>query len=246
MDELKEKDNQELKRLLRSQSRAKRKTTFITIVSILAILLVAILIISFVLKSYQNKINEMADLIEQYEAKAAVYEKASEEVSFAVLEASIQDVGKLVSAEYLYTDVGKYEDVKQVWGVDVALTKKSFLVKWSGVITAGIDLSKASITANELNKSITVSLPKAEIISHDPDNESFETIDEKSGLFNPISVDDVRKFDLVSETSMIERAISSSLLDRAEKNAELIISEMINSNPQIQENYSVKIEFVEK
>lgn len=246
MDVSQELETKELKRLALAQARARRKTIFIATISIIAIVLISTAIITLVMKNYQKQISELSAIVERYEAEAAVYEEASDEVSFAVLESSIQDVGKLVSAEYWYTDVGKYEDIKQVWGVDVALTKKSFLVKWSGVITAGIDLSRASITANESNKLITVTLPKAEIISHDPDNESFRTIDEKSGLFNPISVDDVRKFDLVSESAMVERATASSLLDRAEKNAASIISEMVQANPQIQGNYTVKVEFVNK
>lgn len=245
MDDLQGFDNKELKRLALAQARARRKTVVIAVLIVFAVLFMAVAVINFMMNSYKKQIGELSAVVERYEAEAAVYEEASKEVSLAVLESSIQEAGKLITAEYLYTNVGQYENVKQVFGVDVGLTRKSFVVKWDGVITAGVDLSEASISANEANKTLTVILPSAKIIAHDPDNSSFQTIDEKSGLFNPISVNDVREFDLESETAMIERAKAGELLEKAEKNAEAMIARMILTNPAIKDEYTVKVEFAE-
>lgn len=231
----------------------KRRVILTAVIGVALILVLTFILGNFYYKGYkkaqakaEETISELTAALERFESEAAVYEEASKEITFAVLETNIQDIGKLVTAEYWYTDVGQYEGVKQIWGVDVAMTKKSFLVKWSGVITAGVDLTKSSVGVDETGKMITVFLPKAEIISHDPDNESFETINEKSGLFNPIKVDDVREFDINAEKAMIERAKAGSLLDKAEENAKSIISKLIQANPQIRDNYTVTVKFIEE
>ena len=63
-------------------------------------------------------------------------------------------------------------------------------------------------------------MPNAEILSHEIDNNSIETLDEKDGLFNPVKVEDVRQFDTVSKDAMEDRAIENGILDKALKNAE--------------------------
>lgn len=245
MEEQQEREYLELKLKFMEQAKSKRKAVLITFVAVLAIVFVTIAILFMFINSYKKQIQELDAMVERYKSEAAVFEEASKSVTFAVLEASIKSVGKLVSAEYWYTDVAQFEDVKQIFGVDVALTKKSFLVKWSGVISAGVDLSKCTVNVDEASKVITVCLPEATIIAHDPDNESFETLDEKSGLFNPITVDDVRKFDLDSEQAMIERATASSLLDKAEENAKIFIQQMLLADPKIQDTYTIEVKFIE-
>ncbi|HIT64986.1 MAG TPA: DUF4230 domain-containing protein [Candidatus Ventrimonas merdavium] len=62
------------------------------------------------------------------------------------------------------------------------------MAKWEGTIKAGIEITDITAEVDETNKVITVYLPKAKILSHEIDDESFETLDEKAGLFNPIEV----------------------------------------------------------
>ena len=73
-------------------------------------------------------------------------------------------------------------------------------------------------------------MPNAEILSHEIDNNSIETLDEKDGLFNPVKVEDVRQFDTVSKDAMEDRAIENGILDKALKNAEDIIEKLVNSD----------------
>ena len=49
-------------------------------------------------------------------------------------------------------------------------------------------------------------MPNAEILSHEIDNNSIETLDEKDGLFHPVKVGDIRQFDAVSKAAMEDRA----------------------------------------
>ena len=88
-------------------------------------------------------------------------------------------------------------------------------------------------------------MPNAEILSHEIDNNSIETLDEKDGLFNPVKVEDVRQFDTVSKEAMEDRAIENGILDKALKNAEDIIEKLVNSDVVQEQGYTIKFEVME-
>lgn len=88
-------------------------------------------------------------------------------------------------------------------------------------------------------------MPNAEILSHEIDNNSIETLDEKDGLFNPVKVEDVRQFDTVSKDAMEDRAIENGILDKALKNAEDIIKKLVNNDAVQEQEYTIKFEVME-
>lgn len=88
-------------------------------------------------------------------------------------------------------------------------------------------------------------MPNAEILSHEIDNNSIETLDEKDGLFNTVKVEDVRQFDTVSKDAMEDRAIENGILDKALKNAEDIIEKLVNSDVVQEQGYTIKFEVME-
>ena len=89
------------------------------------------------------------------------------------------------------------------------------------------------------NKEIIVCVPEAEILSHEIDNESIETLDEKNGLFNPIKVEDVREFDGISKDAMEQRAVENGLLEKAQENAESIIYKLIDTDAVRELEYTI-------
>lgn len=182
------------------------------------------------------------DLNAQLDDRAAVYEEVSTEVNLSVVSAEIKTIGQLATVEYLYTDAGKFSDPKQVFGYNIPFTTKSFIAKWDGVIKAGVDVTKIELSLDDEEKTITIYLPQAEILSHEIDENSVETLDESDGLFNPVKVEDVRTFDAESKAAMEQRAIGNGILDKAYANAEEIISSLLHANPAIGEAYRIVFE----
>ena len=134
---------------------------------------------------------------------------------------------------------GKFEDPKQLFGINVPFTTKSFIAKWEGVIKAGIKADKILVEVNNTKKEIVIHIPEAEILSHEIDNDSIETLDEKNGLFNPVKVEDVREFDAISKETMENRAIENGLLDKAYENAETIIEKLVNNEIVQEQGYKI-------
>lgn len=87
-------------------------------------------------------------------------------------------------------------------------------------------------------------MPNATILSHEIDNNSIETLDEKDGLFNPVKVEDVREFDAISKDAMEQRAIENGILDKAFDSAKEIIRTLVNNDVVQEQGYTIKFEAI--
>lgn len=225
------------------------KKQLMKIGGIIAVVLCVLLIVfvkgqSSAEKKYMDRI---AELEEQLADPIVVYEKASSEVDISVINANIQDIGELATIEYLYTDAGKFEDPAELFGKELkwSFTTKSFVAKWDGVIKAGIDISEVVAEEDAEDKEIVIYIPEAKILSHEIDEESIETLDQKNGLFNPVEVEDVRKFDAISKETMEEKVIENGLLDKAFENAKDIIYKLIDTEAVKEQGYTIRFELIE-
>jgi hypothetical protein len=157
-----------------------------------------------------------------------------------VLYSEILDIGELATVEYMFTDAAKYSQTMQYKDWDIPFTEKSFVLKWNGIIKAGVNLQAVKITVDKENKRITVTLPKAEILSYQVDTDSIEVLDERDSIFNTLTIEDKKKFDIDTEETMRQRAIDNGLLDKAWANAREIIKRLLLANPDIDGKYSIE------
>jgi hypothetical protein len=148
--------------------------------------------------------------------------------------------------EYLFTDAAKYSDSMQYNDWNIPFTEKSFVLKWNGVIKAGVILEDVDITVDEEAGKITVSMPPAQILSYIVDRDSIEVLDERDSIFNSITIDDKMKFDATTEEAMRQRAIDNGLLDKAQKNAQDIIRRLLTANPAVGDAYVIEFQVSDK
>lgn len=216
----------------------KNKSTFIIIVLIILFVIASLLFFKGYASAeerFEKTISELEEENKRLSAPTAKYEEATKEISIDLINSELHELGELATIEYLYTDAGKFEDPAEIFGKDLpfSFTTKSFIVKWNGVIKAGVKVEDITAEINDANKEIIVSVPRAGILSHEIDEDSIETLDEKNGLFNPIKIDDIREFDVVTKEAMEQRAIESGLLDKAYENAKEIICKLIDTDAGI-------------
>lgn len=224
----------------------KCKGGLIKIVVIVVVLLIVVLALS--LKGYISKTEKYKSIIKELEEEnerlsdpIVKYEIASKEVNIELITSEIRDIGELATIEYLYTDAGKFEDPAKVFGKEIpfSFTTKSFIAKWDGIIKIGVNVDEITVEVRDYNKEIVVHIPEAVILSHEIDEESIETLDEKNGLFNSIKVDDIREFDAISKEAMEQRAIENGLLDKAYENAKAIIYKLIDTGVVEELGYTI-------
>lgn len=222
-------------------------TIMIPVLIMVSVLLIFLRGYANAAKKYEDRIGELEQEVDRLSEPVAVYEEAAKEVNIRTINAEIQNIGELATVEYLYTDAGKFEDQGKLFGQELpfSLTTKSFIVKWDGSIKAGVDISRVRAEVNEAEKEIIVYIPKAEILSHEIKTGSVETLDEKNGLFNKISVEDIREFGTAGREAMEQRAVENGLLDQAFENAEGIILGLMEVATAEEAGYRIRFEMIE-
>ena len=134
-----------------------------------------------------------------------------------VLENQLSGISELASVTYSYTNMAQFKNSSEFYGMTVPFTTKSFILTYDGVIKAGVDLTGAEVRVS--GTTVTVTLPKAEILSHEIDSDSVEIFDERTSIFNPFTVEDMTAFQADQKREMEARALDRGLLDQAAEKA---------------------------
>ena len=112
---------------------------------------------------------------------------------------------------------------------------------YEGEIHAGVDLDQAKVNINQEAKSISVTLPKTKILSHDIDEDSVMFYDEKNSIFNPLELEDYSNFRKEEEAKVEKEAIDKGLLKEAKDQTLKAVKEILLLNPIIEEEYTLTV-----
>ena len=107
-------------------------------------------------------------------------------VDAATLREVVAPAAELTAYKYYYSDVDTYEKSQKVWKIKVPFTTDKSVFSYSGEIGAGIDLDSAEYTIE--GKSVTVKLPKPDILYHELDEKSFQSYDIKNSVFTSTDI----------------------------------------------------------
>ena len=131
----------------------------------------------------------------------------------------LQSVAKLVATEMQLRDVVIYEQSR------FGARKRALLVV-TGRVSAGIDLEKgAEVRIDSTTRTITVSLPPAQIMSVDVLN--VTTYDERSGLLNPFRPEDRDAIQRMVRAQLETAARQSGILTHADHSAARVLTELL-------------------
>lgn len=150
----------------------------------------------------------------------------NQEIISSHIEEKISKIIELSTIKYNYTDVLSYKDSKQLSGLNIPLTEKKFIVKYSGYLKAGIDMS--TIEINIKNKdTIHVFMDKAKILDNVIIEEEVKFFDEKDGIFNKLRFEDLYSVLIEEKEKIKNQAINNGLLNEAEYNTEEILISLL-------------------
>lgn len=189
-------------------------------------------------KFYYSKQVKTVEVVREVNVEKVVEKEV--EISGETIQYNMMRIGKLCTAEYRYTHVEQVESSREIQGFKIPFTTASFIYSYDGNIMAGIDFEEIQIDKNDEEKIITVSLPDAEIISSDVDQDSFKLYDESNNIFNPISISDVADSFADLKKSEEEKAVEEGLLDKARKNAIEMVQNFMRGSYDISD-YEIKV-----
>ena len=161
------------------------------------------------------------------------------EFDAGTMQEEVRDIGELATVEYRYTNVGTLDATKKFKFIDwtIPFTKKDAVVTMDGVLKAGIDFSAVKISST--GKNITVTIPFAQILSNELDEDSLSVYEESDGLFNRISLEDDSGIRSQIKAKAEQNARDNDLLKQARDNAADILRYMIESVPGVKGNYYI-------
>ena len=148
-------------------------------------------------------------------------------ISSDLIAGKLTGISEYASLEYCYTNVGKFEDREDFYGWKVPLTTKSFIISYDGVMKMGI--RGQDIDTKLEGKQITVTLPPAEILSHEIKEDTVKVFDQTQNIFNQIRVEDYTTFAVDQKKDMEKKALENGLLQEAEKRVKQQITLFIRS-----------------
>lgn len=129
------------------------------------------------------------------------------ETKVALVSKQLSYCQELVTAKYRYSDI---VTIKKSLG----FSKSYSIVKYSGILRAGIaDFTDISYDVTVDGKSITLKMPKAELLGNDL--VSMEVFDEKQSLFVPITTQEIFDEIEAARKSTVEELVDEGLLDEA-------------------------------
>ena len=166
----------------------------------------------------------------------AIPSKKEAQISTTTIAEKLEQANDLVSNRYTYTNVDKYQNTIQFNTWNIPLTEKSFILSYEGEVLLGTDLQKAKINLDEGTKTVNIQFQPTKIISHTIKEDSFQLYDEKSSVFNPISVTDYQDF-AVKQKKRTEEKLDFDEFDKNTKKAITQIMKLV-----IPEDYTVNVE----
>lgn len=162
------------------------------------------------------------------------------EITSDLLSQELRTAQELVSVEYHYTNMGKFENQMDFYGWKVPFTGKSFIISYDGIVKAGVDMAAVEVRVNESAKTVTVTLPQSRVISHEIPESSIQVFDETHNIFNPISIEDYTSFTRDQKKAMEDKATENGLLTAASEKAKLAVSSLLGMVPGM-EGYSLEV-----
>ena len=160
-------------------------------------------------------------------------------ISVSYLEQQIVSIGELALVEYNYKTLITMQDSHKLGGWSIPLTQKSFIITVDGRIKIGIDASDIFVNVSENMKTISVVVPGAKILSHELFEETLVVMEESSGLFNPVSIEDWATMAIVEKQAMEEQVMASDVFTRAENDAVRMLQAFLGG--VVPEEYTVNV-----
>ncbi|MCL1874799.1 MAG: DUF4230 domain-containing protein [Synergistaceae bacterium] len=146
---------------------------------------------------------------------------SAKEVS-SILMQGIQEVSDLATIRQNFQSIVMFEDSRSLFGFHLPGTHKSFILKYSGNIVVGTDLSKVNITQYVSGK-VKIALPHSRVLDIAADMKNIKIYDQHSGLFNSLSFDEQNRAIAANLLEIEEEAKSGELLSRSDENAKNIL-----------------------
>lgn len=150
----------------------------------------------------------------------------NKEIITDTIKEKVENIVELSTVKYNYTDVVKFKDSLKISGVDLPFTEKSFIIKYSGYLKAGVNLSTIEVRVKN-EDTVEISMDKSVVLENVINEEDIVFFDERDSVFNKLNFKDLYAVLLGQKEKVKEEALDRGLLLEAEDNAEEILISLL-------------------
>lgn len=195
-------------------------------------------VVSFVKKNYKKVIIGVVIVMV---VLAGIFIKNEFFTSSTINTLGFENIGELATQSANGNSTNVIDKPTTLAGITLPFGHTKIVYSFKFEIKAGYDFS--AIEWQEKNKTITVKLPEAKVLSNEIDTSSLKVYHENESMFKPISISDLAKSETQLKKTAQKDAIDNGLLTKAKENAKTLIKGFIQSNDRYSD-YEVK--FVDK
>lgn len=146
--------------------------------------------------------------------------QSRDQVTVATVSAKLEDIAELSTEKYTYTGLYKVSQ-----GQIPFITKKGFAMVYTANFKAGIKVKQMKIKVSD--QQVTVTLPKAVILSKAIDASSIKFYDQSYALFNWNKKEDVTDAEAAALKKATKLARQAGITKKANQNAKKIVKQLL-------------------
>ncbi len=158
-----------------------------------------------------------------YNISAKLHTKKKPDIDTAFISAKLENISELATAELEYTGLISYSEGKIPF-----ITQTGFTMIYTAGVKAGVDLSKMDIVVTK--DKVTVTLPRAEVLSIQVYTDSIDFYDEMHSLFNWSDKYDVTEAIKAAEDDVSGKVERFELIDKAEEQTRTVIESILKDS----------------
>ena len=143
----------------------------------------------------------------------------------------IENVSELASIRETFQSIVTFEDGKKIpfTGMNFPGTTRKFMMKYSGTVVCGCDLSKARVSEPYASNRVRITLPRSEVLDVYADIHSFEVYDQSAGIFTSVKLEDQNR-EVNSDLEKVKiHSIQNGILTRSDENVIKILTSVAAS-----------------
>ncbi|MEG0309072.1 MAG: DUF4230 domain-containing protein [Clostridium sp.] len=136
-------------------------------------------------------------------------------------------ISELATSRYDYSNVISIKNSLSFKDYTIPFTEKSFVIKYNGFITAGLDLSAATFSIDK--DILTITIPPCTILTHTVNEDEVFIFDEKTSIFNELSIDDMLSEIVAEKTKTEDKVIDEGFLDQVTVDTMKILNDIFSN-----------------
>ena len=132
------------------------------------------------------------------------------------------------TVKYNYSNIIEIKKDKSINNIKIPFTEKSFIIKYNGVINAGIKPEDIKIIS-KIDDEISIQIKQCQILDHYIDNENIYVYDIKNSIFNKLDIQEVLDEMNNYKKEYEKKIINEGFLEQVKENTEYSIRNILNS-----------------